>query len=53
LTQEQAISYAQSRAIFRSGEIRIPDSTGGVEHTTAFDEADERMSCATIARRLA
>jgi len=29
LTQEQAINYAEDRASFRSGEIRILDSSGG------------------------
>jgi len=30
LTQEQAINYAENRASFRSGEIRILDSNGGL-----------------------
>ena len=30
LSQEQAIDYATCRACFRSGEIRIVDSTGGL-----------------------
>lgn len=31
LTKEQAVSYAQNRACFRSGEIRILDSTGTIQ----------------------
>jgi hypothetical protein len=33
LNQEQAISYAKGRACFRSGEIRILNSTGKLERT--------------------
>jgi hypothetical protein len=43
LAKEQAIDYAQSRACFRSGEIRILDSTGKLERTIAFDEADRKL----------
>jgi hypothetical protein len=43
LTQEQAIDYAQDRPCFRSGEIRILDSTGKLERTIAFDEADRKL----------
>ena len=39
----QAINYAQSRASFRSGEIRILDSTGKLERTIAFSEADRML----------
>ena len=39
----QAIDYALSRACFRSGEIRNLDSTGSVERTIAFNEADRKM----------
>jgi hypothetical protein len=38
--KRQAINYAQNRASFRSGEIRVLDSTGNVERTIAFSEAD-------------
>ena len=41
--KRQAINYAQSRASFRSGEIRILDSTGNVERTIAFNEADRML----------
>ena len=42
-TKEDAISYAQTRARFRTGEIRILESTGNVERTIAFNEADRRL----------
>ena len=41
LNQEQAIDYAQGRACFRSGEIRILDSTGNVERTIHFSKRTE------------
>jgi hypothetical protein len=43
LTQEQAIDYAQGRACFRSGEIRILDSTGKIERTIHFSEAHRKL----------
>jgi hypothetical protein len=43
LNQEQAISYAQTRASFRSGEIRILDSTGEIERTISFSEANRKL----------
>jgi hypothetical protein len=39
----QAINYAQSRATFRSGEIRVLDSTGKLERMIAFTEAGRRV----------
>jgi hypothetical protein len=39
----QAIRYAQSRASFRCGEIRVLDSSGNVERTIAFSEADRKL----------
>jgi hypothetical protein len=39
----QAINYAQSRASFRSGEIRILDTAGKLERTIAFSEADRML----------
>jgi hypothetical protein len=36
----QAIDYAQCRASFRSGEIRIVDRSGKIERVIAFNEAD-------------
>jgi hypothetical protein len=41
--QRQAIGYAETRACFRSGEIRILDSTGSVERTIPFSEADRKL----------
>jgi hypothetical protein len=41
--KDQAINYAQGRACFRSGEIRILDSTGNVERTIAFNESDRKL----------
>jgi hypothetical protein len=38
-----AISYAQARARFRAGEIRVLDSIGNVERTIAFNEADRKL----------
>jgi hypothetical protein len=29
--KDQAVNYAQNRASFRAGEVRIVDSTGNVE----------------------
>jgi hypothetical protein len=41
--KRQAIDYAQCRARFRSGEIRVLDSTGKLERTIAFNEADRKL----------
>jgi hypothetical protein len=41
--KDQAINYAQGRASFRSGEIRVLDSTGNVERTITFSEADRKL----------
>jgi hypothetical protein len=41
--KRQAIDYAQCRASFCSGEIRILDSTGKVERAIAFNEKDRRL----------
>jgi hypothetical protein len=43
LNQEQAIDYAIGRACFRSGEIHVLDSTGKLERTIAFSEADRKL----------
>jgi len=43
LEKHQAINYAQNRASFRSGEIRILDSSGNVESMIAFTEADRKL----------
>jgi hypothetical protein len=41
--KRQAINYAQSRASFRRGEIRVLDATGKLERTIAFSEADRML----------
>jgi hypothetical protein len=41
--KEQAIDYAQNRACFRAGEIRVLDSTGNIECTIPFSEADRKL----------
>jgi len=38
-----AINYAENRASFRSGEIRILDSIGNVERVIPFSEADRKL----------
>jgi hypothetical protein len=42
-TKDQAIGYA-TRACFRSGEIRVLDSTGNVERTIPFNEAARQIN---------
>jgi hypothetical protein len=41
--KDQAIDYAQNRACFRSGQIQILDSTGKLERTISFSEADRKL----------
>jgi hypothetical protein len=41
--QQQAFSYAETRACFRSGEIRVLDSTGNVERAISFSEAERQL----------
>ena len=43
LSREQAIDYATCRACFRSGEIRILDSTGSVERLIPFNEMNRKL----------
>src|SRR5262249_13649457 len=43
LNKEQAIDYAQTRACFRTGEIRILKSNGAVERTIPFSEANRKL----------
>jgi hypothetical protein len=43
LNQQAAISYAKGRACFRSGEIRILDSSGMVKRIIPFNEADRKL----------
>jgi len=42
-TKEGAIGYAQVRACFRSGEIRIVDSSGRIERVIPFNDTDRKM----------
>jgi len=41
--KDQAMNYAQTRACFRSGAIRVLDSSGNVEHSIPFNETDRRL----------
>jgi hypothetical protein len=43
LEKRQAINYAENRACFRSGEIRILDSIGNVERTIAFNDTNRKL----------
>jgi hypothetical protein len=43
LNQKQAIDYATCRACFRSGEIRILDSTSNVQRIISFNDTDRRL----------
>jgi hypothetical protein len=43
LEKRQAINYAENRAWFRSGEIRILDSSGNVERIIAFNETERKL----------
>ena len=39
----QAINYASNRVSFRSGEIRVLDSTGNVERAISFSEIERQL----------
>jgi hypothetical protein len=41
--KDQAIGYAETRACFRSGEIRVLDSSGNIERAITFNEADRKL----------
>jgi hypothetical protein len=41
--KRQAINYVENRAWFRSGEIRILDSSGNVERIIAFNETARKL----------
>ena len=43
LNQGDAIDYATGRACFRSGEIRILDSSGAVARIIPFSETDRGL----------
>jgi hypothetical protein len=41
--KDDAIDYAQDRACFRKGEIRILDSGGNIERVIPFDETNRKL----------
>jgi hypothetical protein len=41
--KNQPIGYAETRACFRKGEIRVLDSNGNIEGTIAFNETDRKL----------
>jgi hypothetical protein len=41
--KRQAIDYAETRAGFRAGEIRVLDANGKGERTIAFSETDRKL----------
>jgi hypothetical protein len=41
--KQQAIAYAETRACFRSGEIRVLDSSGNVERIIRFDDTNRKL----------
>jgi hypothetical protein len=43
LEKRQAIDFAETRACFRCGEIHVLDSSGNIERTIAFNEADRKL----------
>jgi hypothetical protein len=43
LEKRQAIDYAETRACFRSCEIRILDASGNVERIIPFDETGREL----------
>jgi hypothetical protein len=43
LNQEDALDYAAGRACFRSGEIRVLDSSSDVERVIPLDDANRKV----------
>jgi hypothetical protein len=43
LQKDEAISYAETRACFRTGEIRVLDPSGNLERTIAFNELNRKL----------
>ena len=41
--KDQAIGYAETRACFRTGKIRVLDSTGTLERTIVFNEVNRKL----------
>ena len=49
--KEQAINYAENRASFCSGEIRVLDSSGNVERLISFSEGDRLSEKSVSSKR--
>jgi hypothetical protein len=43
LGQQDAIDYATGQACFRSGEIRVMDSSGAITRIIPFSEVDRKL----------
>jgi hypothetical protein len=43
LKKRQAIDYAETRACFRSGEIRVLNASGKLERTISFDDSNRKL----------
>jgi hypothetical protein len=41
--KDHAIGYAETRACFRTGEIRVLDWSGNVERSISFDETNRKL----------
>ena len=41
--KRQAIDYAETRACFRCGEIRVLNASGKLERTIAFNETNRKL----------
>ena len=41
--KHEAVNYAENRACFRSGEIRILDSSGNVERAMPFNDTNRKL----------
>jgi hypothetical protein len=41
--KHEAVNYAENRACFRSGEIRILDSSGNVERVMPFNDTNRKL----------
>jgi hypothetical protein len=41
--KRQAIDYAETRACFRCGEIRVLNPSGKLERTIAFNETNRKL----------
>jgi hypothetical protein len=43
LEKDQAINYAENRASFRPGEIRVLDLAGNIERVISFSETNRKL----------